>query len=572
MHMTDEKLQPIPRKYYTTALDITDWNVVEAELKELLQYKVDSADDLISMLEQATELGQIIGDEMSWRYIHMTLNADDDTYEKNYTDFYSGIVSKMMPYNFELQKKFYDNPYRKQLDPGKYNHLNQIISNYIELFREENIPLKIQETELNNRYGSIYGKMTVVFDGQERTLTQLGTYLKNPDRKLREEAWMLRMKKMQESSSELDKLFDELKTIRVQMAKNAGFDNYRDYMHRSMGRFAYTPDDLMNFHDAVEKTVIPFLKEKTEHRRKVLGLESVRPWDTAVDLDGKILKPFETTEEFVEKAISILNKVNPEYGLQLNKMLNTGLLDLENRKGKAPGGYNNGLNELGSSFIFMNAVKLHRDVVTLLHESGHAMHSMSMPNISIDYYRETPSEVAELASMSMELLTMEYWDEYYANPDDLKKAKRDQLEGTLAFMPWCMTVDAFQHWIYTHPDHTPQERQEYFLSLSERFGVGIDWTGLVDLRKIAWMFQLHIFEVPFYYIEYGMAQLGALAIYKNYKQNGKKAVDAYQSFLELGYSKPVNELYKAAGIRFDFSSQYLQELVDFVKDELKGLE
>ncbi len=571
MHLTTEKIQPIPRKYYSLDLDITNWENVEKEFTKLLELPLNSPDDLIHLLEQATELGLIIGDELSWRYIRMTLNADDETYEQNYTTYYASIYSKVLPYNFEIQKMFYNSPYRKQLNPEVYGHLNQIISNYIELFREENIPLKVQEAELNNKYGSIYGKMTAVFDGQERTMAQIGTYLKNPDRKIREEAWRLRFKKLQENSKDFDQLFDELKGIRMQMAKNAGFDNYRDYMHRNMGRFAYTPQDLMNFHDAVEKTVLPFLKEQTKHRQEILRLESVRPWDTSVDLDGKVLKPFETTDEFVIKAIRILEKVYPEYADQLQKMQNTGLLDLENRKGKAPGGYNNGLNELGSSFIFMNAVKMHRDVVTLLHEAGHAMHSMSMPHISIEYYRETPSEVAELASMSMELLTMDYWDEYYKDADDLKKAKRDQLEGTLAFLPWCMIVDAFQQWMYTHPEHTVEERYDYFMTLSERFGTGVDWSGLEELRKISWMFQLHIFEVPFYYIEYGMAQLGALAIYKNYKQNGKKAIQAYQDFLDLGYTKPVDELYRAAGIKFDFSNQYLSELVDFVKQELDQL-
>ncbi len=300
-------------------------------------------------------------------------------------------------------------------------------------------------------------------------------------------------------------------------------------------------------------------------------MEELRPWDLAVDLDGRKLSPFETTDEFVTKAIKVLHKVNPQYALQLEMMNNTGLLDLENRKGKAPGGYNTGINNLASSFIFMNHVKLHNDVVTLLHEAGHAMHSAATKDISIDYYCDTPSEVAELASMSMELLSMDYWDEYYQNPADLKKARRDQLEGTLSFLPWCMTVDAFQHWVYLNPEHTPQEREEAYIELNKRFAAGVNWSGLEDYRKLGWMPQLHIFEVPFYYIEYGMAQLGALSVYMNYRHNPQEALRQYQNFLELGYQKPVREVYECAGIPFDFSEERIGKLVDFVRQELKSL-
>jgi oligoendopeptidase F len=321
----------------------------------------------------------------------------------------------------------------------------------------------------------------------------------------------------------------------------------------------------------VEKVVLPFLRELNEERKEKLGLEKVRPWDTAVDLDGKVLKPFETTEEFVGKAVKILNRVDREFALNLDKMDNTGLLDLENRKGKAPGGYNYPLQEMGSSFIFMNAVGLHRDVVTLLHESGHAMHSAATKDIPIATYKHTPSEVAELASMAMELLTIDYWDEYYDSEEDFQKAKRDQLQGTLKFLPWCMIVDAFQQWIYTHPDHNKEERYEQFSKLVKRFNTGVDWSGLEEEEKYSWMFQLHIFEVPFYYIEYGMAQLGALSIYKNYREKGKKAIDDYKKFLQLGYTRPVDQLYEAAGINFDFSEKRLAELVDFVRNELKEI-
>jgi oligoendopeptidase F len=340
-----------------------------------------------------------------------------------------------------------------------------------------------------------------------------------------------------------------------------------------MGRFSYTPNDVMKFHDAVEKDVIPFLKKLTEKRKKVLNLDSVKPWDTSIDLDGKILKPFKTIDEFLNKGIEILHEIKPKFGENLGRMKASDLLDLENRKGKAPGGYNYPLMETGAPFIFMNAVGLHGDVVTLLHEAGHAMHTFATKNINLGWYQDTPSEVAELASMGMEFISMDYWDKYYADEGDFKKAKRDQLEGALSFLPWCMIVDNFQHWIYLNPEHTVAERDDYFIQLLKRFSTGVDWSNFAEYEKNIWLFQLHIFEIPFYYIEYGISKLGALSIYKNYKKIGKEeTLSNYENFLELGYKVPVDKLYEAAGIKFDFSSKYVCELVKFVEAELAKID
>ncbi len=572
MNYTKEKIVKGKRTYFPEDLDITKWENVEAELKKLEAEKINSAEELIRLMKKIGELSDIIAEEVAWRYITMTRFADKPENEKKFNEFHSGIIAKVKPYDFKLNKKFYNSPFRKNLDKKKYGLLNKIISNEIELYREENIPLMTKERELANKYGAIFSKLTVKFKGEEKTLPQLTVYAKDPDRSIREEAWKLKVNKLKEHRDEFNKLFDEMKELRIKQAKNAGFDNYRDYMHQAKGRFSYTPDDLMKFHNAIEKKVIPFLKELNEERRKKLKIDSVRPWDTSVDLDGKVLKPFKTIDEFIDKGIDILYTIKPEFGKRLNMMKNTDFLDLENRKGKAPGGYNYPLQETGAPFIFMNAVGLHRNVVTLLHESGHAMHTFAMKDINIDAYKGTPSEVAELASMSMEFISMDYWNKYYSDKNDFDKAKRDQLEKALSFLPWCMIIDAFQHWIYTNPNHTVEEREEHFVSLMDRFGTGVDWNGLEDLKKIIWIFQLHIFEVPFYYIEYGMSQLGALAVYRNYKKFGKeKALKKYEDFLKLGYTVPVNELYKTAGVNFDFSEEYVNELVDFVREELERI-
>ena len=564
-------LTPKTPKYLPAGFEVRDPSTVLGSLEALAASVPSSAQDLITVLEHYSEISIAVEDELSRLYVDMTVHADDESKEQAYNDYYAQVAMPSEPFSFRIKKLFYDSPWRAELSQERFGHLNRMLAKQIELFREENIPLKIQESELANKYGGIVSKMTAEFEGKELTMAQLGVYFKDADRQKRETAWRLRMQAFQDKEAEFDTLYDQLRKLREQIAANTGFANYRDYMHEWMGRFSYTPDDLYRFHDAVAKVVIPFTNQLSEERRQRLGLESVKPWDTIVDLDGKVLKPFETTDEFIDKALQVLEKVKPDYATQLARMRATGLLDLENRKGKAPGGYNTTLNDLGASFIFMNHVKQHNDVVTLLHESGHAMHSAATKDIPICFYKDTPSEVAELASMSMELLSMDHWDIYYQDRDDLIKAKRDQLEGTLSFLPWCMSVDAFQHWVYTHPEHDVDQRRAAFLDIYNRFFPDVDWSGVEGYKQLRWMQQLHIFEVPFYYIEYGMAQLGALSVYMNYREDKDKALKAYQSFLELGYSKPVSELYQAAGIEFDFSEQRLSKLVDFVKRELDSL-
>jgi len=572
MIVTEKKIEKPQRRYFSETLDISSWEEVQPLLEDMKQEPLTSEGEIISFIEKYGELENIVHEEAARRYIDMTRFADNEEKGKAFHAFYASVVSKMKPYDFEFKKKIYENEFFKNLPGEKFGHLQKIIANDMELYREENIPLQVKESELSTKYGAINSRLTALFDGEEKTLSQLGVYLKDPDRSIREKAWRLRMETLGSAKEELDTLFDQLKEVRVKQAHNAGFENYRDYKHRELGRFSYTPDDIMAFHDAVEHEVIPFLRELNGERREALGLDSVRPWDTSVDLDGKALKPFRDSDELINGAIHILKDVKDDYAVKLEMMKNTGLLDLENRKGKAPGGYNYPLAETKAPFIFMNAVGLHRDVVTLLHESGHAMHTFATRDIRITPYLHTPSEVAELASMGMEFLTMDHWGHFYSDTSDLKKAWRDKLEGALKFLPWCMVVDAFQQWIYTYPDHTVEERDAYFSGLMDRFNPGVDWSGLEKEKIISWMYQLHIFEAPFYYIEYGMAQLGALALYRNYKTKGKEeTLKEYDAFLSLGYTCPVETLYETAGLQFHFSRAYVREIVDFTQKALNDL-
>lgn len=570
MQNKSEKITKKKRIFFSESFDITNWENVKPELDKLSEESIQSETELLTFLEKVGELSDILHEEEAWRYIRMTQFASEKQYSKAFNEFQAEVVSKTKPYFFQYNRKFYDSPFRKYLQ--EHAHLIQCIANEIELFHEANVPLEVQESELANQYGAIYSGLTVPFQGEEKTLSQLSVFLEEQNRTIREEAWRLRAEKMAEVKEKLNSLFDEMKTIRIKQSENVGFSNYRDYIHAKKGRFSYTPQDLYDFHDAVEKEVLPFLKKLSKERKEKLQLSTLRPWDTSVDLDGKRLEPFVNVEELTEKSIDILQKVKPEFGENLAKMKVSSLLDLDNRKGKAPGGYNYPLQETGAPFIFMNAVGIHRNVVTLMHEAGHAMHTFATSDIKIDVYKDTPSEIAELASMTMEFLTMDDWNLFYAHPDDLKKAKKEQLVGALKFLPWCMTVDAFQHWIYTNPNHTVAERDEFFASLMDRFNAGVDWSDLDEYKTNSWLFQLHIFETPFYYIEYAMSQLGALAMYKNYKTSGKeKTLAQYEDFLKLGYKVPVKELYETAGIKFDFSAEYLRQIVAFVQEEVEKL-
>lgn len=555
------------RKYFPQDFEITTWENLEKEYQKLINYGIDSKSDLIEFWGTVSELVKIIEDKAAWLYIDSTRFADKPEYSDALNNFMATIGANSAKYFFKIKKKFYSNSFRSEL-PKEYAHLNKIIANEMELFREENVELSVKEQKLISRYGEITSKMTVTLDGEEKTIQQLSPYFENQDRSIREKAWKLMCSRYMQDQKMLDDLFDELKTIRTQMAKNAGFENYRDYAHEEKGRFSYTSEDLLKLHDVVEKIIVPIVEEFNNERRKKLSIDILKPWDFNVDINGEMPKPFSSHEELVEKGIKTMSYIDPMFGDELERMRANGFLDIENRKGKAPGGYCYPLYERNSSFIFMHAVGVRRDVKTFVHESGHAMHNMMANAEPIFQYTNKPSEVTELASMSMELISFDHWKDFYA-PEVLAAIRKDELMDKIKFIPWGVVVDAFQHWIYTNPDHTIAQRGEYFSKLLDRFKIGGDWTGLEKEKAMRWMLQLHFFQFPFYYVEYVMAQLGAIGICRNYRNNPKKTIKQYKDFLKLGYSKSVDKVYEAAGVSFDFSEEYISELMDFMRNELK---
>lgn len=566
-------LEKAKRNYLPKDLTI-EWPVLEPIFNELLKREITSIDELEKWLRDKSEVEAALEEDFAWRYIKMSCDTANEELVKSFQYFAVEIEPKIAPIGNNLNKKLVDSPYVKDLDQDKYFIYLRGVKKALELFREENIPLQTELQVEQQKYQGITGAMSVTLNGQEYTLEQAANFLKDLDRNKRQEAWESITARRLADKDQLDELFDKLKKLRHQVAQNAGFDNFRDYMFQALGRFDYTPQDCFDFHDAIAKVIVPVLAEQAEDRKNLLGLDTLKPWDTEVDTSGKAaLKPFNNGAELIDKSITCFNKLNPYLGSCLATMKENGLFDVESRKGKAPGGYNYPLSETGAPFIFMNSANSFRDLTTMVHEGGHAVHTFLTADLELNDFKHCPSEVAELASMSMELISMDHWDEFFKDEAELKRAKRYQLRDVLKTLPWVAVVDAFQHWMYTHPNHTPEQRTKAWTEVFTRFGANfVDWTAHQEALANLWQKQLHIFEVPFYYIEYGIAQLGAIAVWKNYKENPEQGLTNYIEALKLGYTKDMKTIYETAGIEFNFSAGYIQQLIDFVKEELKKLE
>ena len=561
-----------PRTYIPQELSIT-WENLEPLFTELQKREITSTTELEHWLKDRSELEAALEEDFAWRYIKMSCDTANEELVKNFQYFAIEIEPKISPLANELNKKFVESPFMEDLDKEKYFVYSRAIKKALELYRDENIELFTELQVKQQKYQGITGAMSVELNGQEYTLEQASIFIKDLNREVRENAWKTIQQRRLVDKDNLNILFDELIKLRNQVALNAGFENYRDYMFQALGRFDYTPQDCYDFANAIEKEIVPILKEQAEKRREALGLEVLKPWDLEVSISGKpALKPFNNGEELIDKSIACFNAIDEKLGSKLATMKANNLFDVESRKGKAPGGYNYPLAETGAPFIFMNSANSLRDLTTMVHEGGHAVHTFLTADLELNDFKHCPSEVAELASMSMELISMDNWDVYFDNEEDLNRAKKEQLADVLKTLPWVAVIDQFQHWIYTNPDHTAADREETFKQIFNRFGAGFaDWTDLEQQFGNGWQKQLHLFEVPFYYIEYAIAQLGAIAVWKNYKENPKKALEQYLAALALGYTKPMNEIYETAGIKFDFSAEYVKELASFVKTELEKL-
>jgi oligoendopeptidase F len=563
-----------PRKFVPAEIDLGNWDEIEPlfnALEERIQGIV-SAGNLERWLLDWSELSAALDEESSRRYIAMTCHTDNPEAEKAYLHFVEKIEPATKPRQFKLEQLYLDNAARQELPRRRYEVFDKHTQVHVELFRIENVSLETEEAKLSQQYQKLTGSLTVQFRGEEKTLVQMGRYLEEPERALREEAWTLVAKRRLEEREKFEDIFDQLVHLREQIAKNAGFSNYRDYAFRARARFDYTPQDCYDFHNAIEREVMPLLRALHSERKALLKVPTLRPWDLAVDPQNlPPLRPFEQVETMLDRTQHIFEQLDPNLSRSFRLMGELKLLDLANRKGKAPGGYQSTLSESRLPFIFMNAVGVQRDVETILHEAGHAFHALATREEDLYAYRHAPIEFCEVASMSMELLGNEFIEAFY-NDADARRARRDHLEGIIEIFPWIATVDAFQHWIYTNPGHSRAQRTAAWFELMERFGGDVDWSGFSDVRANLWHRQLHIFLHPFYYIEYGIAQLGALQVWANSKRDRTAALREYQRALKLGGSRPLPELFQTAGCKFDFSAATLKPLVELIRSELDKLE
>lgn len=553
---------------------LIEWENLEPLFSELLERPITDVRELEQWLKDKSELEAALEEDFAWRYIRMSCDTANEEFVKSFQYFATEVEPKISPVANLLNQKFNNSPFIEELDHDKYFVYIRAIRKALEIYREENVELLTKLQVSQQKYQGITGAMSVTLNGQEYTLEQAANFIKDTDRAVRQEAWQTIQQRRLVDKDDLNILFDELITMRHQVALNAGFENYRDYMFQALGRFDYTPKDCYDFHEAIEKKIVPILKAQAEKRAELLGIEVLKPWDMDVSPTGKAaLKPFKNGSDLIDKTIACFNAIDPKLGQMLSIMKANQLFDVESRKGKAPGGYNYPLAETGAPFIFMNSANSFRDLTTMVHEGGHAIHTFLTAGLELNDFKHCPSEVAELASMSMELISMDNWDIYFDNEEDLIRAKKEQLADVLKTLPWVAVIDQFQHWIYTNPGHNAADRETAFKQIYTSFGAGFaNWDDLEKEFGNAWQKQLHLFEVPFYYIEYAIAQLGAIAIWKNYKENPQKALQQYLDALALGYTRPINEIYETAGIKFDFSLDYIEHLAAFVKEELEKLD
>ena len=557
------------RQFVPQDVDLSDVVQVVGLFNKLLERKIASVKELEGLLLDRSELEAVLDQHKAVLYIRMTCQTDDPTRAQAYKSFTETVLPAVEPLADKLDRKYLDASESFSLDEKRYEVYDREVRTDVELFRQENVPLQTKEELLSQEYQTVCGAMTVTFQEQEYTMPQMRKFLEETDRSLRKSAWHARAKRYLKDAKRLDEIFDKMLVFRQQIASNAGFENYRDYKFREYYRFDYTADDCRQYHAAVEKLVVPVMASIYKQRKTEMNLSSLRPWDLDVDPHGREpLRPFKTIDEYLKRSKEVFSCIDPELGGQFQEMIDLDLLDVGSRKGKAPGGYQENLSEARKPFIFGNAVGTDGDLGLILHEGGHAFHSFACEAESLLDYRHAPIEFCEVASMSMELFARKHLGVFYSDKD-ADRSRRVQLELIVFGLSWIATIDAFQHWIYENPKHSRQERRDAWLGIHKRFsGDLVDWSGLETEHEYRWHGQLHLFESPLYYIEYGIAQLGALGLWLQSKEDASRALANYRKALALGGSRPLPELFAAAGLEFDFSEKTIAPLIDAVVQEI----
>ena len=553
-----------------------DWDEIKPYVNELLNRKISCSKCIEGIIRDASELSEHISEKGALLYIAMTCDTESDEKRSSFLDFVENVRPKLSEFSDSLNRRLIEHEAVKNL-PSRYDLMIRSMKNDVDIFRKENIPLGVEQTKLVTESQTINGAMTVEFNGNEYTLPEMRRFLESNERAIREGAWKAVSDRRMQDEERLSEIFDELIVIRSKIARNAGFDTYTDYMFRAMERFDYSKEDCLEFHDAIEAVCVPLMREINSQRVVSLDLDFLMPWDvnekTGVgpDLQGRApLKPFDNVGEMVEKLSTLFHNMSEDLGEKFDMLVEMDTLDLDTRKGKAPGGYQYYLQKSRVPFIFMNAAGLQGDLETMIHEAGHAFHSIYCSHLELIGERGYPIEFAEVASMSMELMTQEQWGEFY-DEEEANRAKMGHLEGVIFLLPWIATIDSFQHWIYSNPEHTREERARVWNSIRDRFGSNMNWEEYTKFRDVSWQQQGHLFGVPFYYVEYGIAQLGALQLWRTQRKDPEKALSDYSNAMRLGNTKTLPELFTAADIKLGFDERHLSSLIQEVRTAMAEL-
>ncbi|MCE9706563.1 M3 family oligoendopeptidase [Bacillus thuringiensis] len=555
-------------------IDISNVLQLEKTLSTLLNKMISSKLDLENWLKEQSKVIWEIEEQLRLHYIAFQCNTDDEEIKDTFEHDQQFVKPLLKRYQNLLDNKYLESPFRMELDSNVYGLLDTKIKNAQKLFCEENIELEIQEDKLVTEYFEITGGLSAIWDGEEKTITELQSYLQDSNRDIRKKAKTIISEQFLSVEKELQNILNQLIEIRHQKAKNIQLENYRDYMFKKYERFDYSAIDCYELAESIRKYVVPLKDKIMLEKKEKLQVDTLRPWDvSAVTPDQKVLKPIANENDLIEKSTHIFNKLDVEFSALLNRMYKHNCLDLTSRKGKAAGGFCEYLPASQLSYIFMNLNYTQDDIITFIHEMGHSIHNELIKPLELRQYIEIPAETAELASMTMELFSLNYWDTFYTDKKDLKQAKINFFKDVISYLPIMLIVDHFQHWLYENPIHTSEERNEKYLQLQKHYQSSvIHIDGYENWIATSWLPVLHIFEVPFYYIEYAIAQLGALQMYKQYKEDPKQTLENYKKALSLGSSQSIKEVYDAAGIRFDFSGETIKELMLFVEKELELLE
>jgi oligoendopeptidase F len=550
-----------------------NWAQIKPFADDLLNRSL-SPGDLDQWIMDWSDLNRLVSEMIARLWVATTVNTADQEGKNRFNTFLDVIYDPFQTINQALKQKLLTSG----LQPEGFDIPLRNMRVEAEIYRDENVPLLSEEKKLVNEYDELIGEQTVEWEGKEVTPAQLQPYYLSQDRSVREKAWRLAMGRMLEDRQKANDLWVKLMGIRGQIAANADFSDYRAYRWKELLRFDYTPENCKQFHQAIERVVVPAARRIYEKRRMQLNLNTLRPWDLQVDPVGReALKPYRTVDELMDKTSAIFHRVDPELGEYFEIMRAKGLLDLENRKDKGPGAYCNNYDMVRLPFIFENAVGLHNDVSTLIHEGGHAMHVFEEAHLPYYHQLQVGMEFAEVASTAMELLATPYLtasEGGFYTEKDAARAIIDHLEEAVLFWPYMVVVDAFQHWAYEN--HTlatdPDNCDRRWAELWQRYMTGVDWSGLDDQMTTGWQRKPHIFEVPFYYVEYGLASLGAFQVWRNALKDQKGAVVAYRRALALGGTVSLPKLYETAGAKFSFEGETLQQAVGLAEEMIEKLE